>query len=151
MPCGETQVKVTADCKNLDKTSMEKICKDYKIEMRNIDEIKTFKLPYIPRNQIELLKKQGFTFNSEVRKGDWAPSTIRCLESNYLLIGYQLGLTEEENINGSLLSYIKAPFFTTSGHFITGDKEINLRKTVINNPYIGTPIDFITPLEVSND
>lgn len=68
MPCGETQVKVTADCKNLDKTSMEKICKDYKIEMRNIDEIKTFKLPYIPRNQIELLKNKDSHLTARLEK-----------------------------------------------------------------------------------
>ncbi|MDY1039334.1 hypothetical protein [Lelliottia sp. CFBP8978] len=144
MQCGSALVKVTAECQMYQGSSTENICKDYQLEVKTSASNKVFHLPYIPKEQIKILEDQGYTFNNVVKPGDWAPSTMKCYENDSIVIGYHLGLDEEESVSGSLLSYIDAPFFNLSGEFITGKKLSELRSREIKDPYNNTNIDFIS-------
>lgn len=144
MQCGPALVKVSAECQVNQKSPTENICKNYRLEIKNGANNKGFSLPYIPDSQKNILKKQGYSFDNVVKPGDWAPSTMRCYDNENIVIGYHLGLNEEESVKGSLLSYIDAPFIDLSGGFITGNKLSELRSREIKKPYDNTNIDFIS-------
>lgn len=144
MQCGPALVKVSAECQVNQRSPTENICKSYQLEIRNGTDNKVFPLPYIPKDQKEILEGQGYSFNNVVKPGDWAPYTMKCYDNESIVIGYQLGLAEEESIKGSLLSYIDAPFIDLSGNFITGNKLSELRSREIKNPYNNIYIDFIS-------
>ncbi|TBL65029.1 hypothetical protein EYY96_21870 [Hafnia alvei] len=144
MQCGSALVKVSAECQVNQKSSTENICKNYQLEIKNGTNNKKFSLPYIPNSQKVLLEGQGYSFNDVVKPGDWVPSTMKCYDNENIVIGYQLGLDEEESVKGALLSYIDAPFIDLSGNFITGKKLSELRTREIKNPYNNTNIDFIS-------
>lgn len=144
MQCGSALVKVSAECQMNQKSPTEDICKNYHLEIKNGTNKKEFSLPYIPNSQKALLEKQGYSFNNVVKPGDWAPSTMKCYDNENIVIGYHLGLDEEESVKGSLLSYIDAPFIDLSGNFITGNKLSELRSREMKNPYDNTNIDFIS-------
>lgn len=143
MQCGPALVKITAECKVDQGISTANICKDYKMEMSSASDKKVFSLPYIPEDQRKLLEGQGYSFNKIVKPGDWVPSAMKCYDNKTIVIGYQLGLSEEESVNGSLLSYVDAPFFDLSGGFIKGKELTDLRSREAKNPYDNTNIDFI--------
>lgn len=143
MQCGSALVKVSAECQVNQKSPTENICKNYRLIINNGTNNKEFSLPYIPNRQKVLLEGQGYSFNNVVKPGDWAPSTMKCYDNENVVIGYHLGLDEEESVKGSLLSYIDAPFIDLSGRFITGNKLSELRSREIKNPYDNTNIDFI--------
>lgn len=113
------------------------------MEITHSDAKKIFHLPYIPESQRRILEEQGYKFNDVVEPGDWAPSVMKCYDNENIVIGYKLGLTEEESVKGSLISYVDAPFFNLSGEFITGDKLSDLRKREIRDRYNNVNIDFI--------
>ncbi|EOB13020.1 hypothetical protein NBO_252g0002, partial [Nosema bombycis CQ1] len=92
----------------------------------------------------ENIVERGYSFNNVVKPGDWTPSTMKCYDNENIVIGYHLGLDEEESVKGSLLSYIDAPFIDLSGNFITGNKLSELRSREMKNPYDNTRIDFIS-------
>lgn len=144
MQCGLALVKVSAECQVNQKSPKENICKNYRLVIKNGTNNKEFSLPYIPSRQKVLLEGQGYSFNNVVKSGDWAPSTMKCYDNENIVIGYHLGLDEEESVKGSLLSYIDAPFIDFSGDFITGKKLSELRSREIKNPYDNTNIDFIS-------
>ena len=114
------------------------------MEIKNGTNNKEFSLPYIPNSQKVLLEGQGYSFNDVVKPGDWTPSTMKCYDNENIVIGYHLGLDEEERVKGSLLSYIDAPFIDLSGNFVTGNKLSELRSREMKNPYDNTRIDFIS-------
>lgn len=144
MQCGSALIKISAECQVNQKSPMENTCKNYHLEIKNDANNKEFSLPYIPNSQKVLLEEQGYSFNNIVKPGDWAPYTMKCYNNEYIVIGYHLGLDEEESVKGSLLSYIDAPFIDLSGNFIAGDKLSELRSREIQNPYDNTNIDFIS-------
>jgi hypothetical protein len=144
MQCGPAIAKVIAECKTDQKNSPTNICKNYKLEITNVSGTKVFQLPYMPEGQRKILEDQGYTFNNVVKPGDWAPSMMKCYDNENIVIGYQLGLDEEESVKGSLLSYVDAPFFNLSGDFITGKKSSDLRAREIKDPYDNTNLDFIS-------
>ncbi|POT59880.1 hypothetical protein C3432_04010 [Citrobacter amalonaticus] len=143
MQCGPALVTISAECQVNQRSSTENICKSYQLEIKNGTHDKLFPVPYIPNDQKILLEKQGYSFNDVVKPGDWAPSTMKCYDNESVVIGYHLGLDEEESVKGSLLSYIDAPFIDLSGNFITGNKLSELRAREIKNPYDNTNIEFI--------
>lgn len=144
MQCGSALVKVSAECQMNQKSPTENICRNYQLEIKNGTNNKEFSLPYIPNSQKVLLEGQGYSFNDVVKPGDWAPSTMKCYDNENIVIGYHLGLDEEESVKGSLLSYIDAPFIDLSGNFVTGNKLSELRSREMKNPYDNTNIDFIS-------
>ena len=134
MQCGPALVKVTAECQANQRSSTENICKNYQMEIKNDTNNKLFPLPYIPEEQKKILEDQGYSFNNVVKPGDWTPSTMKCYDNESIVIGYQLGLDEEESVKGSLLSYIDAPFIYLTGGFITGKNLSDLRTREIKYP-----------------
>lgn len=144
MQCGSALIKVSAECQVNQRSPTENICKDYHLEIKNGTNNNEFSLPYIPASQKSLLEGQGYSFNNVVKPGDWAPSTMKCYDNESIVIGYHLGLDEEESVKGSLLSYVDAPFFNLSGDFITGKKLSDLRTREVKDPYDNTNIDFIS-------
>lgn len=144
MQCGSALVKVSAECQVNRKSPLENICKNYHLEIKVGSHNNYFSLPYIPGSQKNLLEEQGYSFDNVVKPGDWTPSTMKCYDNENILIGYHLGLDEEESVEGSLLSYIDAPFIDLSGNFITGNKLSELRTREIKNPYDNINIDFIS-------
>ncbi|CZZ39706.1 Uncharacterised protein [Enterobacter kobei] len=144
MQCGSALVKVSAECQMNQKSPTENICRNYQLEIKNGTNNKEFSLPYIPNSQKVLLEGQGYSFNDVVKPGDWTPSTMKCYDNENIVIGYHLGLDEEERVKGSLLSYIDAPFIDLSGNFVTGNKLSELRSREMKNPYDNTNIDFIS-------
>lgn len=144
MQCGPALVTVSAECQVDQSSSTENICKSYQLEIKNGKDNKLFPLPHIPNSQKTLLEQQGYSFNNIVKPGDWAPSMMKCYDNESIVIGYHLGLDEEESVKGSLLSYIDAPFFNLSGDFILGKKLSDLRIREIKDPYDNTNIEFIS-------
>lgn len=144
MSCGTASVKVTAECKKISRNATDNICRDYQLEINNNGLLKDLQLPYIPTEQEKLLKNQGYSFNKVVKPGEWFPDMMKCYNNKFIIIGYKLGLTEEEEVNGSLLPYIDAPFFDLSGAFLSGPLVKDLRTQEIKNPYSNTKINFIT-------
>lgn len=144
MQCGPALVQVTAECQVDQLFPTDNICRNYKLEIKTSKGSKVFNLPYMPTNQKKLLEKQGYTFNNIVKPGDWAPFMMKCYDNDNIVIGYQLGLSEEESVSGSLLPYVDAPFFNRLGVFVTGGKLSSLRSREIKNPYDYTNIDFIS-------
>lgn len=144
MLCGSALIKVTAECKVDQNKPTANVCKNYKMEISSNSDNKVFSLPYIPDEQRKILREQGYNFNNIVKSGDWAPSIMKCYDNKNIVIGYQLGLSEEETVNGSLLSYIDAPFFNLSGDFIKGKELSDLRNREAKDPYNNTNIDFIS-------
>lgn len=144
MQCGSALITVSAQCQAEPIFTEDNRCKNYQLEIKNGRDNKVFHLPYIPDDQKKLLEKQGYTFNNVVEPGDWAPFTMSCYDNESIVIGYQLGLTEEETVNGSLVSTIDAPFFDLSGQFITGRKLSELRKRELTGRNDYTFIDFIS-------
>lgn len=144
MSCGTSSVKLSAECKIVSNNSTYNICKGYQVEIKNDEVKKVLRLPYMPDEQKELLESQGYSFNDVVKPGDWFPDMMNCYNDKIIVIGYRLGLIEEEEVNGSLLSYIDAPFFDLSGRFLSGSLVKDLRSKEIKDPYNNTKINFIT-------
>lgn len=144
MQCGPALVKITAECKVDPEITTANICKNYKMEIIGATDKKSYSLPYMPDSQRKRLEEQGYKFNNKVKPGEWAPSVMKCYDSKNIVIGYQLGLSEEESVDGSLLSYVDAPFFDLSGRFIKGSELSNLRSREAKDPYNNTNIDFIS-------
>jgi len=143
MQCGPALVQVNSECKIDPTDSTVNVCKNFQLNIKKDNKVKVLHLPYMPDNQRKLLESEGYTFGNIVKAGDWAPKTMKCYNDKYIVIGYALGLSEEETVKGSLLSYIDAPFFKFDGVFVVGDDALKLREQEIKDPYHNTNIDFI--------
>lgn len=144
MQCGSALVKVTASCKKAPGGFKVNTCKNYQLRISNNNTDKIFHLPYMPDKQRKTLERQGYQFNNIVEAGDWEPKLMKCYDDEYIIIGYNLGLTEEETVKESLILQIGAPFFNLQGEFVSGKKLEELRERELNSSLNYTLIDFIS-------